>query len=61
MFKAEPYDNNFPKYAYDNEKELSYMLLKSLSPICSNAVTNADDLIRAWASVAKDALEGEHK
>ena len=61
MFKAAPYENMFLKYTFNDKKELSYIFLKSLSPISSNAVANADDLIRAWASVAKEALEGEQK
>ena len=53
--------NLFLNYEYNDRKELSYMLLKSFSPISSKAQANADDLIRAWAEVAREGLEGEYK
>ena len=53
--------NAFLSYEYNDSKELSYMLLKSLSPISSEAQANADDLIRAWANIAREGLEGEYK
>ena len=61
MYKIVEPLNAFLSYEYNDSKELSYMLLKSLSPISSKAQSNADDLIRAWADIAREGLEGEFK
>lgn len=54
----EPY-NDFLAYEYNDNKEVSYMMLKSLTAVSKNTKGSANDVITAWTDFAKDALEGE--
>jgi len=54
MYKVNNPKNNFLKYEYDDDKEKSYMSMKSLASVSDRALPTANDVIINWADFAKN-------